>query len=112
MSEIHPTAIVHPSAEIAAGVRIGPYCLVGPHVTIGEETELRGHVVVESHTRIGRECVLFHFACVGGTPQDRKFQGEITWCELGDRNHVREHVTIHRGTGNGGGISGISGADT
>ncbi|MBL9121314.1 MAG: acyl-ACP--UDP-N-acetylglucosamine O-acyltransferase [Phycisphaerae bacterium] len=107
MPDIHPTAIVDASAQLAAGVRIGPYCLVGPHVTIGEGTELRGHTVVESHTRIGRECVLFQFACIGGTPQDRKFKGEITWCELGDRNHVREHVTIHRGTGNGGGMTRI-----
>lgn len=107
MPDIHPTAIVDPSARLADGVRIGPYCLVGPDVTIGEGTELRGHTVVESNTRIGRECVLFQFACIGGTPQDRKFRGEITWCEIGDRNHFREHVTIHRGTGNGGGLTQI-----
>lgn len=107
MPDIHPTAIVDPSAELAEGVRVGPYCIVGPKVTIGANTELRGHVVVESHTRIGQECVLFHFACVGGTPQDRKFRGEITWCEVGDRNHIREHVTVHRGTGNGGGLTRI-----
>ncbi len=107
MPDIHPTAIVDGSAELAEGVRVGPYCIVGPQVSIGPGTELRGHVVVESHTRIGSECVLFHFACVGGTPQDRKFRGEVTWCEIGDRNHIREHVTIHRGTGNGGGITRV-----
>ena len=107
MPDIHPTAIIDASAELSAGVRVGPYCIVGPHVTIGEGTELRGHTVVESHTRIGRHCVLFQFTCIGGTPQDRKFQGEITWCEMGDRNHVREHVTIHRGTANGGGLTRI-----
>jgi UDP-N-acetylglucosamine acyltransferase len=107
MSDIHPTAVVHPSASLGAGVRVGPYCVIGPEVTIGPRTELRSHVVVESHTRIGAECTLFQFACVGGTPQDRKFRGEVTWCELGDRNHLREHVTIHRGTGNGGGVTRI-----
>jgi UDP-N-acetylglucosamine acyltransferase len=104
---IHPTAVVDPSAKLAEGVRVGPYCVIGPEVTIGEGTELRNHVVIESHTRIGRECVLFHFAALGGTPQDRKFRGEITWCEIGDRNHIREHVTVHRGTGNGGGLTRI-----
>jgi UDP-N-acetylglucosamine acyltransferase len=107
MPDIHPTAIIDASAQLAAGVRVGPYCIVGPHVSIGEGTELRSHAVVESHTKIGRECVLFQFVCVGGTPQDRKFRGEITWCEVGDRNHIRENVTVHRGTGNGGGMTRI-----
>ncbi|MDZ4754335.1 MAG: acyl-ACP--UDP-N-acetylglucosamine O-acyltransferase, partial [Phycisphaerae bacterium] len=64
-------------------------------------------VVIESHTRIGQNCTLFQFAVVGGTPQDRKYDGEVTWCEIGHRNHIREHVTIHRGTGNGGGLTKI-----
>lgn len=106
-ASIHATAIVHPSARLADGVRVGPYCLIGPEVTIDEGTELRSHVVVESHARIGRENVIFQFATIGGTPQDRKYQGEVTWCEIGDRNHIRESVTIHRGTGNGGSLTRI-----
>lgn len=106
-ASIHPTAVVHGSAQFADGVRVGPFCVIGPEVTIGDGTELRSHVVVESHTRIGRENVIFQFATVGGTPQDRKYQGEVTWCEVGDRNHVRECVTIHRGTGNGGSLTRI-----
>ncbi|MFO0830185.1 MAG: acyl-ACP--UDP-N-acetylglucosamine O-acyltransferase [Phycisphaerales bacterium] len=106
-ARVHPTSIIDPSAELADGVRIGPYCTVGPNVTIGEGTELRSHVVVESHTRLGHDNVVFQFATVGGAPQDRKFQGEETWCEIGDRNQIRESVTIHRGTGNGGGVTTI-----
>jgi len=103
MPRIHPTAVVDPGARLAGSCVIGPYCVVGPEVELGEDCELRSHVVVESHTRMGRGNVLFPFATVGGTPQDRKFRGEVTWCLIGNGNHFREHVTVHRGTGNGGG---------
>lgn len=106
-ARIHPTAIVDPTAELADGVTIGAYAIVGPQVTLGEGTEIRHHGVVESHCRMGRENVVFQYATVAGTPQDRKFHGEVTWCEVGDRNHIRENVTIHRGTGNGGGWTRI-----
>ncbi|MDZ4831707.1 MAG: acyl-ACP--UDP-N-acetylglucosamine O-acyltransferase [Phycisphaerae bacterium] len=104
---IHPTAIVDPSANLADGVTVGPYCIIGPKVTIGENTELRSHIIVESHSRVGRDNVVFQFSTLGGAPQDRKFLGEVTWCEIGDRNQIRESVTVHRGTGNGGGITKI-----
>ena len=103
MSRIHPTAVVDPGARLAPSVVVGPYCVIGPEVEIGEDCELRSHVVIESHTRMGRGNVFFPFATVGGTPQDRKFKGEVTWCLIGNGNHVREHATIHRGTQNGGG---------
>lgn len=104
---IHPTSIVDPSSRLEDGVRIGPFCIIGPNVTIGAGTDLRSHVVIERNTRLGRENVVFQFATLGGTPQDRKFRGEETWCEIGDRNQIRESVTVHRGTGNGGGITKI-----
>ena len=104
---IHSTAIVDPAARIAPSVSIGPWCVVGPEVTIGEGCTLDSHVVIESHTRIGRDNRFFPFSYVGGTPQDKKFGGERTWCEIGDPNPVRAHVTIHRGTQNGGGWTRI-----
>jgi UDP-N-acetylglucosamine acyltransferase len=103
MPSIHPTAVVDPSAILADDVVIGPWCVVGPKVSIGPRTVLRNHVVVESHTRMGADNVVYPFASIGGTPQDRKYRGEETWCEIGDRNHIREQVTIHRGTSTGGG---------
>lgn len=104
---IHPSSIVHPTARIADGAIIGPFCLIGPEVTIGEGTELRSHVVIDCHTTLGRENVVFQFTTLGGVPQDRKFRGEITTCAIGDRNQIRENVTIHRGTQNGGGATRV-----
>ncbi len=98
----HPTAIIDPSARIAPGAEIGPWCIVGPEVSIGDGTVLQAHVVLEANTRVGRQNHIYPFAYIGGTPQDKKFHGERTYLEIGDRNHIREHVTIHRGTGNGG----------
>ncbi len=103
MPRIHPTAVVDPGARLASSCVIGPFCVVGPEVEIGEDCELRSHSVIESHTRMGHGNVVFPFATVGGTPQDRKFRGEATWCLIGDRNHFRENSTVHRGTANGGG---------
>jgi UDP-N-acetylglucosamine acyltransferase len=104
---IHPTALIDPTASVAASAEIGPWCVVGADVTIGEGTVLRSHVVVESSTTIGRGNEIFPFAYVGGTPQDKKFHGERTTCEIGDNNQIREHATIHRGTSNGGGVTRI-----
>jgi len=107
MACIHPTAVVDPSAELAEDVDVGPWCVIGPQVTIGARTILRSHVTIESHARIGADNVFYPFASIAATPQDRKYRGEETWLEMGDRNHVREQVTLHRGTGNGGGITRI-----
>ena len=107
MTQIHPTAIIDASADIAADVEIGPYCVIGPRVTIGAGCVLRDHVAVVQDTSIGCHNTL-HTACViGGDPQDRKFSGEQTTCIIGDRNEIREHVTVHRGTANGGGSTSI-----
>ncbi len=104
---VHPTAVVDRSAVLADDVVVGPWCVIGPKVTIGAGTILRSHVVIESHTRIGRENVFSPFCTIGGTPQDRKYRGEETWCEIGDRNHIREQVTVHRGTAVGGGLTRV-----
>ncbi len=103
MPTIHPTAIIDPSARVADGAVIGAWCVVGAESMIGEGSELRPHVVVGPYTTLGRENVVHPFAVVGGDPQDMKYRGERTTLEIGDRNQIREHATIHRGTGNGGG---------
>ncbi len=102
MPTIHPTAIIDASAKIADAVRIGPYCVIGPEVTLGTGTVLHNHVIVQALTSIGDDNEVYPFAVLGADPQDRKFQGERAYCVIGDRNRIREHVTIHRGTANGG----------
>lgn len=107
MPLIHPTAVVDPTANLADSVVVGPYCIIGRHAVIGEGTILHNHVVIGPHTKVGRENLIHSFAVVGGDPQDKKFRGEETTCEIGDRNHIREHATIHRGTANGGGATKV-----
>lgn len=107
MAQIHPTAIVDASAKLASSVVIGPWCTVGPRVEIGEDTVLRPHVHITALTRIGKANTFHPYCVVGGDPQDLKWHGEPTWLEMGDYNTVREHATIHRGTGNGGGMTQI-----
>jgi UDP-N-acetylglucosamine acyltransferase len=109
-SFIHPSAIVARGAELGEGVRIGPYCSVGANVVIEDGAELISHVVVDGHTRIGPDVVLYPFCTVGLAPQDLKYQGQPTRCEIGARTQVREHCTIHRGTVTGRGITRV-GAD-
>jgi len=107
---IHPTAIVAAGAMIGESVRIGPWCHVGADAVIEDGVELISHVVVDGHTRIGAGARLFPFCTVGMAPQDLKYKGEPTACEVGARTQVREHVTIHRGTVTGSGITRV-GAD-
>ena len=105
MIGIHPRAIVAPGATIGENVTIGPWCQVGTDVTIEDGVELISHVVVEGHTRIGAQTVLFPFSTVGMAPQDLKYKGEPTRCEVGARCKIREHVTINRGTVTGSGVT-------
>ena len=93
---VHPSSIVEDGAVIGANVRIGPFCYIGADVEIGEGTELKSHIVVNGHTKIGRDNVIFQFASIGEINQDLKYQGEPTRVEIGDRNRIRESVTIHR----------------
>ena len=107
MATIHPTAIVDPTAEVAKTAVVGPYCVVGPHVKLGAGTLLHNHVTVQSLSTLGEGNEVYPFAVLGADPQDRKFKGEQAWCIIGDHNRIREHVTIHRGTRNGGGVTRI-----
>ena len=105
---IHPTAVVSPKAELAEGVEIGPHCYVGPHVRIGRGTRIGPQVVIDGHTTLGEENVVHGLASLGGAPQDLSYRGEATRLEIGNRNTVREFVTVNRGTIKGGGITRIA----
>lgn len=104
---IHPSAIVEDGAVIGAGVHIGPFCYVGSQVEIGEGTELKSHVVLNGVTKIGRDNRIFQFVSIGEINQDLKYAGEPTRVEVGDRNNIRESVTIHRGTVQGGSLTKV-----
>jgi len=104
---IHATAVIDAAAELAADVTIGPYSVIGPDVTIGAGTEIGPHVVINGPTRIGRENRIFQFASIGEAPQDKKYAGEPTWLEIGDRNTIREFVTLNRGTVQDEGVTRI-----
>lgn len=106
-TEIHPAAIVAAGARIGENVRIGPWCSIGPEVTIGDGARLLSHVVVDGRTTIGAGAQLYPFCTVGLAPQDLKYRGEPTRCEIGARTVIRENVTIHRGTGTGGGLTRV-----
>ncbi|OGA07035.1 MAG: acyl-[acyl-carrier-protein]--UDP-N-acetylglucosamine O-acyltransferase [Betaproteobacteria bacterium RIFCSPHIGHO2_12_FULL_69_13] len=95
---IHATAIVHPGAHLAADVEVGPGSVVGPQVEVGAGTWIGAHVVLDGRTRVGRNNRIFHFASIGGPPQDKKYKGEDSSVEIGDGNTIREYVTINRGT--------------
>jgi UDP-N-acetylglucosamine acyltransferase len=107
---IHPSAIIEPGAQISEGVSIGPWCHVGADAVIEPGATLVSHVVVAGHTRIGEAAILHPFCTVGLPPQDLKYRGEPTRCEIGPRTQVREHCSIHRGTVTGSGVT-IVGAD-
>ncbi len=96
---IHPTAIVDPGARLGAGVSIGPYAIVEAETEIGEGSEVRSHAVVKRYTRLGRQNVVHEGAVLGGEPQDLAFAGGPSRLLVGDHNVIREHVTIHRGSG-------------
>ena len=104
---IHPTAIVAPDARLAADVQVGPYSVIGPSVEIGPGTRVGPHVVIQGPTRIGAENRIFQFASVGDAPQDKKYRDEPTRLEIGDRNVIRECVTLNRGTAKEVGVTRI-----
>ncbi len=106
-SVIHPSAIVSTNAKIGNDCSIGPFCTVGDEVTLGDRVRLDSHVVVDGKTSIGDDTHVFPFVSIGLAPQDLKYAGEPTAAEIGKRNHIREFVTIHRGTAGGGGLTRI-----
>ena len=107
MTDIHPTAVIDASARLADGVVVGPYAVIGPRVEIGAGSRIEAGAHVQGPSRIGEQNRIFPYACVGFDPQDLKYAGEETWLEIGDRNLFREHCTINRGTGGGGGRTTI-----
>lgn len=107
MSGIHPSAIIEEGARIGEGCVIGPFCHVGAQVTLADRVELKSHVVVTGNTSVGEDTVIFNFSVIGEIPQDLKFGGEDTRLEIGQRNRIREHVTINTGTEGGGGVTRI-----
>lgn len=102
---IHPTAVIASSARIADDVEIGPYTVIGENVEIGAGTRIDSHVVVRGPTRIGKDNRFYQFSSIGEDPQDKKYAGEVTRLEIGDRNTVREFCTINRGTAQDDGIT-------
>ncbi len=95
---IHPSAIIDPDASLADDVSVGPWSVIGPHVEIGAGSVIEPHVVIRGPTRIGRDNHIYQFSSVGEATPDLKYRNEPTWLIMGDRNTVREGVTIHRGT--------------
>jgi len=104
---IHPTALVAPDAELDPSVEVGAYAVIGPGVQVGANTRIGPHAVVQGPTRIGADNQIFQFASVGSAPQDKKYRGEPTRLEIGDRNVIRECVTLNRGTTKDAGVTTI-----
>lgn len=99
--KIHQTAVIREGADIADDVTIGPYSIIGENVRIGKGTYIQSNVLVDGHTTIGRENRIFHGAAIGNPPQDLKYAGEKTFVEIGDRNTLREFVTVNLAAGEG-----------
>src|SRR4051812_6852390 len=107
---IHPTAIVAESARVADSAEIGPYCIVGSDVEIGAGSRLIAHVFTDGPLSVGSDNTFYPYSSIGAAPQDLKYKGERSRVEIGDRNLVREFVTVHRGT-EGGGMLTTLGSD-
>jgi UDP-N-acetylglucosamine acyltransferase len=99
--KIHPTAIVHPDAELGEGVEVGPYSIIAGTVKIGSGTVIAERVSIEGNTTIGSDNEIFAGAIIGSRTQDKKFKGGLTYLRIGDRNKIREYVTINPGTKDG-----------
>ena len=100
-ADIHSSAIVDERARIGENVRIGPWCMVGPHVTLADGVHLHASVIVDGHTTLREGVEVYPFVTIGLAPQDLKYAGEPTFCEIGAGTVLRENVTIHRGTAQG-----------
>lgn len=102
MNNISPLAYVHPEAVLGDGNTIGPFCVINKDVIIGDNNTLVNSVTLHEGTRMGSGNEMFPGASISTKPQDLKFRGEITTCEIGDNNSIRENVTISRGTASRG----------
>ena len=106
-ADIHPSAVIEDGAQVAAGCKVGPFCWIGSQVKLAENVSCTSHVVIKGQTKIGANTSIFPFAVIGEIPQDLKFKGESTALVIGQRNRIREHVTINTGTDAGGGLTKI-----
>ena len=104
---IHKTAIIDKKAKISKNVKIGPYSVIGPNVEISENVEIFSHVNISGNTKIGSETKIYPFASIGTDPQDLKYKGEKNALIIGNKNIIREYVTINPGTEGGGGVTTI-----
>lgn len=102
MNQIHPLAVVDPEAKLGDGNIIGPFCVIDKNVVIGDNNKFLNSVTIHFGARIGSNNEFFPGASISTKPQDLKFQGEETTCEIGDNNSIRENVTISRGTASKG----------
>lgn len=104
---IDPKAIIDNKAELDDNVSVGPFSVIGPDVKIGAGTVIGPHVIIKGPTRIGKDNRIYQFSSIGEDPQDRKYAAEVTRLEIGDRNTIREFVTMHRGTKQDRGVTQI-----
>lgn len=102
---IHPTAIIHSGARLGAGVSVGAYSIIDEHVEIGDNTRIGPHVIITGNTKIGCDNRIFQFCSLGEIPQDKKYAGEPTCLEIGDRNTIREYCTFNLGTVQDAGVT-------
>ena len=107
MTRIDPRAVVSPKAQLADDCEVGPFAVIGDDVVIGARTWIGPHAVVNGPTTLGADNKVFQFASLGDAPQDKKYKGEPTRLEVGDRNIFREYVTVNRGTVSGNGVTRI-----
>src|SRR5258708_10889504 len=98
MSTIHPTATVDKRGKLGERVSVGPHTVIDSDVEVGEGTTIGAHTLITGHTRIGRDNRIFHFCSIGEANQDKKYAGEPTRVEIGERNTIREYCSINRGT--------------
>lgn len=106
-SLIHSTAVVDAKAELGVEVQIGPYAVIGPHVVLHDKVVVGAHAVIDGRSEIGNDSQIFSFASIGMPPQDSHYGGEPTRVEIGKRCAIREYVSIHRGTEDGGGLTRV-----
>ena len=106
-ADVHPSSVIEEGAEVSAGCKVVPFCWIGSQVKLAENVSCMSHVVFKGHTTIGSNTSIYSFAVIGEIPQDLKFKGEITALIIGERNRIREHVTINTGTYAGGGVTKI-----
>ena len=107
MSRVHPTAIVDRRAELESDVEVGPYTVIGAGVKIGRTSKIHSHVSIQGRTTMGEANVVFPFATIGSSPQDLKYKGEPSELIIGDRNTIREYVSVNPGTTGGGMVTRV-----